>query len=209
MTRTVSLALTVLALLTASCGTVATPAWEAPEPTPTRLEAHTESVVQPTQTLIQPTSVPPTNTLIPPTATVTSAPPTETPVPPTPTTAAPAAQDPITVLVSLSNPDHGKELFNTFYDQAGFMCATCHRVDSEDRLIGPGQLNLATRAGTAGHQSQPGVSEAAERYIYNSITDPNLFIVADFPANLMPQVYNDIFSEQDIYDIIAYLLTLK
>jgi mono/diheme cytochrome c family protein len=113
------------------------------------------------------------------------------------------------VLVSLSNPQQGQELFNTFFDQAGFMCATCHRVDSEERLIGPGQLNVGVRAGTPGHQSQPGVPEAPERYIYNSITDPNLVVLESYPANLMPQVYKDILSEQDIYDLIAYLMTLK
>jgi cytochrome c2 len=105
--------------------------------------------------------------------------------------------------VSQSDPEHGKQLFNTFFDQAGYMCATCHRVDSEEKLIGPGQLNVGVRAATR----VPG--QVAERYIYNSITNPQAFVVPGYPQNLMPQVYSKIFSEQDIYDLIAYLMTLR
>lgn len=45
-------------------------------------------------------------------------------------------------------------------------------------------------------------------YIRTSILDPNAYVAAGFPENLMPQVYAEVFSEQEINDLIAYLLTL-
>lgn len=200
--------LMIVALVLAACGSIATPVWNAPEEGPTEVHTNDEAASAPT-TVVEPTTVPPTATEPPATPSFTPEPPTATTVPPTATTAA-AASDPITVLVSLSNPNNGKTLFETFYDEAGFACATCHRVDSEEKLVGPGLLNVGVRGGTdSAHSdpSQPG--EAAERYIYNSIIHPNDFVVPDFPENLMPQVYQDLFSEQEIYDIIAYLMSLK
>lgn len=55
--------------------------------------------------------------------------------------------------------------------------------------------------------------EDAYQYIVHSITRPNDFIApADsggaYPAGLMPQNYAQVFSEQQINDLAAYLLTL-
>jgi mono/diheme cytochrome c family protein len=190
----------VFVLLAAACGSVATPVWEVPTAAPTH--AGSSEAAEPTKkpVVVEPTTVPSTSTPIPPTATFTPEPPTETPVPPTPTA---APQDPITVLVGMSNPEHGQELFETFYDQASFACATCHHPDSEDKLVGPGLLHVGERAATRIE------GDAPERYIYESIMHPSDYVVEGYPDGLMPHVYPDIFSEQDIYDIIAYLMTLK
>lgn len=193
----------LVGLFAAACGTVATPIWEAPEASPTLVG---QVVIAPTRvppTQVQPTQVPPT---VLPSSTPTTESPTDTPVPPTPTS---GPRDGITVLISLSNPTRGQELFNTFYDEVSFACGTCHRVDSEEQLIGPGLLNIGVRAGTEGHRDAE--NQAPERYIYNSIVDPLAFTVPGFEAQaaLMPQIYGQLFKEQDIYDIIAYLMTLK
>lgn len=205
MFRKMTLLIT-LALALAACGTVATPVWNAPEETAPVTGDAGEAASAPT-TAPEATTVPPTETPIPPTPTFTAEPPTATAVPPTATTA--AASDPITVLVSLSNPDNGKQLFEMFYQEAGFACATCHRVDSEEQLVGPGLLNVGVRGGATGHADHAQTDEAPERYIYNSIVDPSAFVVEGFPDNLMPQVYAELFTEQQIYDIVAYLMTLR
>ncbi|MBZ0276612.1 MAG: DUF3179 domain-containing protein [Anaerolineae bacterium] len=98
---------------------------------------------------------------------------------------------------------NGQALFNTFQADAGFACSTCHFPDKEDRLIGPGLLNVSTRAETR----VAGLS--AYDYIHTSIVDPGAFVVPDFPDGLMPRNWAQIYSEQQINDIIAYLLTLK
>lgn len=97
----------------------------------------------------------------------------------------------------------GEALFNQLYTEVGFACATCHNVDSEERLIGPGLLNVKTHG--AGHVEGLGVVE----YLRQSIVEPNAYIVPDYPENLMPQTYSELFTEQEINDILAYLLTLE
>ena len=64
---------------------------------------------------------------------------TATPLPPT---EAVAAEESATT----GDPANGQVLFNTFQPAASFSCATCHYVDREDQLIGPGLLNVSIRA---------------------------------------------------------------
>ena len=100
------------------------------------------------------------------------------------------------------DPAHGEELFTTMQPSVGFACATCHRTDSEEQLIGPGLLNISVKGATFIEGMD------AYDYIHQSITDPGAYVVSGFPDNLMPRTYSDLFSAQDIEDIIAYLYTL-
>lgn len=105
--------------------------------------------------------------------------------------------------LSLGNAARGETLFNTFQPDAGFACATCHLPNSEERLIGPGLLNVGTRAATR----VEGLT--AWQYIYQSITEPDVYVVENFSADLMPENWTEIYSFDDIRDIMAYLLTLE
>jgi cytochrome c2 len=100
------------------------------------------------------------------------------------------------------DPVRGQELFTAFQPAANFACATCHLVDSEAQLIGPGLLNVSARAETR----VPG--QSVEEYLRNSILHPSEFVVPNFPDMLMPQVYGTVFTEDQINDLIAYLMTL-
>lgn len=193
--------LLLMTLVVAACGTAATPVFEAPdEEAIIEADSHSaeeegvEVAVQPTETPIPPTATlePPTPTVEPPTAT-----PTEEP------TAAPS--DPIARLIASRDPVNGEALFGTQYDtnMGPFACSTCHYVDSNERLIGPGLLNIKDIAA----DREEGV--IAERYLYNSIVDPNEYLVEGFVEGVMPQNWHDLMSDPEIYDIIAYLLTLE
>jgi len=101
------------------------------------------------------------------------------------------------------DPVAGQTLFNTLIAETGFSCMACHNVASEERLVGPGLLNVSVRAATRVE------GQDAITYLRNSIIHPNEYIVETYPENLMPQVYGNLFSEQQVNDLIAYLLTLK
>lgn len=106
-------------------------------------------------------------------------------------------------LVQAADPANGETLFTTFQAEAGFACSTCHQVDTEDRLIGPGLLNISIRAETRVE------GQDAADYIFTSIVNPDDYVVDGFSADLMPENWTEIYSEDEIYDIIAYLWTLN
>ncbi len=94
-------------------------------------------------------------------------------------------------------------LFNTFQPAADFSCANCHLTATENQLIGPGLLDIGSRAATRVEGMD------AVTYIYKSIVDPDAYVVEDFSDELMPQNWAEIYSDEDILNIIAYLLTLE
>ncbi|MCI0712371.1 MAG: c-type cytochrome [Chloroflexi bacterium] len=186
--------LIIAGFIIAACGTVAEEPRPTFEPPPTFdlsirnvSSDGTQVAVQPTDTPVQPTETPaPTDTPEPTEALATDTPeptealPSETPAP----TATP-------------DPANGQQLFTNN------ACVGCHRVDSEDTLVGPGMLNIKERAGTRVE------GQTAVEYLHNSIVHPDDYVVEGFTAGLMPQTYGDTLSEQQINDLIAYLLTLE
>jgi len=102
----------------------------------------------------------------------------------------------------VGDPARGEAIFTTFHPEANFACSTCHRVDSEEQLIGPGLKSVSQRAATRVD------AESAVEYLHQSIVNPSAFVVPGYPDNLMPKVFGDIFTEDQINDLIAYLYTL-
>ncbi len=104
------------------------------------------------------------------------------------------------------DPALGQILFNAQHTtaQGVWMCSQCHAIDG-NRLIGPGLGGLAERAATRV------AGQSAIDYIHESIVNPQAYIVPGdpvYPENLMPQNYGEIFSEEDLNNLIAYLLSL-
>lgn len=134
---------------------------------------------------------------------------------------------------SIGEPENGEVLFNTLIPEVGFACSTCHRVDSTETLIGPGLLTVgdpshdpnahsaddADMDMDADHDADDtdaetdmdmgGMNMGPVSYIYTSITDPSAFVVDGFVDNLMPQTYAEIYTEDEINDLIAYLVSLS
>jgi cytochrome c553 len=85
-----------------------------------------------------------------------------------------------------------------------YACATCH-YRSSGRLVGPGLANLAERF--EGY----GLEGTVEEYIRTSITNPPVFIAPGepaYPSSIMPLTYSALLSEDEISDLIAYILSL-
>ena len=185
-----------LCMLAAGCGTMESAVLRRATDTPAATQAQE---AMPTET--------PTATPLPPTYTPTLEP-TATPTPPPTATTEPTATpmlSPIDRMVAARNPEKGKILFETFQDAAGsgYSCSNCHLPTSEKTNIGPGLLNIKQRAETR----VEGLSAA--EYIYESITNSMAYTVEGFEADLMPQNWAEIYSDPEIFDIVAYLLTLE
>ncbi len=238
MRRTLTRLLTIpLAAALAACGTVPAPIWEsagtatqaaaarAANATAIALGLPTATPVTPTATFTptftatpQPTATF-TPTPLPPTATPTLAP-TSTPLPTSTPTSAPAEAGAavegvppgFAEQVAAADPQAGAAVFQRMInmpDGSVWMCAQCHSVTpDEQRLIGPGLWNLVNRAPTRVE------GQDTLTYIYHSIVYPNEYIVppdtsgAPYPANLMPQHYGELLTQDELADLIAYLETL-
>lgn len=82
-------------------------------------------------------------------------------------------------------------------------CITCHSTKAGVTLVGPSHAGLVERAGT----TIEGVS--AEKFLRESIINPDAHITDGFVPGIMYQNYGIDLSEQEINNLVAYLLTLK
>lgn len=101
----------------------------------------------------------------------------------------------------------GEELYNraTLGSKSSEGCVSCHNHDESqgDESNAPYTSGTATRA----ESRVPGLS--AEEYIHESIVNPDAYVVEGYSAGDMYQFWADDLSEQQIADIVAYLLTQK
>ncbi len=99
--------------------------------------------------------------------------------------------------------DAGRSLYfeGTLGTNAG--CRICHSLDPGVVLVGPSFSGIATRAATR----VPGLS--AEEYLRQSILEPNAYVVDGFPAGQMLQNFGELLTEEDIDNLVAFLLTLE
>ncbi|MCC6613756.1 MAG: cytochrome c [Anaerolineae bacterium] len=100
------------------------------------------------------------------------------------------------------NPALGRQLFTTFQPRVGTTCTACHRVDSDERLVGPGLLHVGERAATR----SAGMNAAT--YLHTSIVSPSAFVVDGYP-DIMPKNWSDAFTEAQLNDLVAFLLSLS
>jgi nitric oxide reductase subunit C len=96
----------------------------------------------------------------------------------------------------------GKSLFEqaTIGNTAG--CKTCHSLEADAIIVGPSLAGISARAGS----TVPGLS--AEDYLRQSILEPDAYVVENFPASVMPKVWSTELSEEQIDQLVAYLLTI-
>ncbi len=91
------------------------------------------------------------------------------------------------------NADRGKTLFIT---QA---CRTCHSLDKREVLAGPTFQNIFTTSATR----EKGLN--AKEYIYESVVNPNKYVVDGYQPYLMTQEFAKTISPQDMADLMAWI----
>ncbi len=104
-------------------------------------------------------------------------------------------------MAAKGDPKRGEQLFNQTVLGQNAGCMTCHSLEPDVTLVGPSLAGIATRAA----ERVPGMS--AEQYLMQSLMEPDAYVVEGFPSGVMPS-YKDL-PEQDLADLIAFLLTLK
>lgn len=85
-------------------------------------------------------------------------------------------------------------------------CIGCHVTDNSLIDVAPTWLEIADTA--VGRAEQLGLAGPA-MYLYTSITNPNDYIVGGYTSGVMPETYSEDLSEQDLADLLTYLLTLR
>jgi mono/diheme cytochrome c family protein len=97
----------------------------------------------------------------------------------------------------------GEELFNKRIAevQHSLSCSSCHTLDGKDSRDAPTLAEISTVAA----DRVDGMSDVD--YLRQSIVDPSAFRVAGEWASPMPNMYSDVLSEDEIDNLIAFLLT--
>lgn len=97
----------------------------------------------------------------------------------------------------------GKNLFQQPASAAAPSCSSCHSIEPGRTLTGPSLEGVAERAA----ERVPGMT--AEDYLRQSILEPDAYVVESFSPGVMYQDFGGVFSDEDIDNLVAYLLTLR
>ncbi len=101
------------------------------------------------------------------------------------------------------DPARGEQLYYEMALGQNVSCRVCHSLDPGVVLVGPSFAGIGTRAET----QVPGLS--AKEYLRQSILEPDAYKVEGFEDRQMLQNFKEILSDEQIDDLIAFLLTLK
>lgn len=84
-------------------------------------------------------------------------------------------------------------------------CAACHSIDGKAG-VGPTWKGLYGEQQTLADGSTVTADDA---YLHESIVDPQVKVVEGYAANVMPSVYKDSLTEEQIADIIEFIKSVK
>ena len=82
-------------------------------------------------------------------------------------------------------------------------CMTCHSLEEGQDLVGPSHFNLGATAGSRV------AGQSAESYLREAIVDPDAHVTEGYSKGVMIDSYGNELTDQEIEDIVAFLLSLK
>ena len=157
--------------------------------------ASTTSTAAPTQTAASVATTSEATTTTEPTTTTTGA----------ITTTSSVSAEQLAAAAAVGDMAVGEALFNEKRKVAGAptntACSTCHSLDADDDHWAPPLVGISAAAG----DRVEGLS--AVEYLRQSIMEPSSFLAIGEWAGTMPYGFPDALSEDQIDDLIAFLLT--
>jgi len=103
----------------------------------------------------------------------------------------------------VSSADAGRSLYFESTLGVNTGCRVCHSLEPGAVIIGPSFDGVATAAVTR----VPGLT--AEEYLRESIVDPDAFVVDGFDPGVMLQNFNESLTNEQIDNLVAFLLTFE
>lgn len=89
-------------------------------------------------------------------------------------------------------------------------CTTCHSLESGKVIVSPSHATVASMAAEMIRDpNHTGTAKTTEEYLRESIVAPDVFVEEGFTPGVMYQNYGEDLSEEEIADLVAYLMTLK
>jgi mono/diheme cytochrome c family protein len=125
---------------------------------------------------------------------------------PPPTPSGPVVGSDITKELPEGDPQNGEAL------SASLGCTACHITapTGPSWLAGADQPGIGERAELRlAEATYTGSATNAQEYLFESIVLPNTHLVSGYAEGVMPNTYANSLTDQDMADMIAYLLTLK
>ena len=126
---------------------------------------------------------------------------------PTPVTGEPMMGADIRVELPPGDPERGRALAD-----GTLGCSVCHSLTP----VGPAwaasgdQPGLGARAALRVEQADyAGGADTAEQYLFESVADPNAYLVTGFAAGVMPTNFGDRITLQQMADLMAYMLSFR
>ncbi len=111
--------------------------------------------------------------------------------------------------VQPGDSERGKQVFDTPVQSARGplpACAKCHAVAAGQKS----ETGLGTNFHDIGIRATKEVpGQSAEEYLRTSIIDPDAHLAGGFQDGLMSRDYKKLLTEQQVEDLVAYMLTLK
>lgn len=106
----------------------------------------------------------------------------------------------------IGDPDAGRELY-----LGEGACGTCHTIEGIEGAngqVGPDHTNIGSQAEELADEA--GV-ESAEAFIRQSIVEPDAYVAEECPTGpcqpgVMPQDFGERFSEEQIDNLVAFLM---
>lgn len=109
------------------------------------------------------------------------------------------------------DPVAGRALYQqeTIGDRQAPGCITCHGTSEGETRVGPSHADMAERAeARLRAQDYHGQATTAAEYLEESIRRPNVHVIDGYLPGVMYAQYEEVLTDEQIDDLVAFLLTL-